>query len=153
MKFQCKSCGAQLDDHMAKCPYCDTMIPKGAEKEYMEKLYDLRDEMDVLKEVPLEHVRKEIKHQGGRMKKIIAAVLVVVILFCAYFVWEDKKYERDYTEDYVWEQEHFPEMTQMYENGEYEALEEIFMEAMMDDKPVWNWEYYDEFTKWMEEQE
>ena len=153
MKFICTSCGAEIDDSMAKCPYCDTMIVKGAEKAYMEQLYDIHEYLEGLKAMPYEAVKSEVKHQGKRIKKILIATVAIVLIFAAYILWQESKYERDNTADYIWGQEHFPVMTEMYEDKDYEALEEYFYDAMMDDKPVWNWEYYDEFMEWMEEQE
>ena len=44
-------------------------------------------------------------------------------------------------------------MSQLYENGEYETLQQLYYEALLDDKPVWNWEYYEEVSEWLEEQE
>ena len=35
----------------------------------------------------------------------------------------------------------------------WEELEKQYLEALFDDKPVWNWEYYEEFSDWLEEQE
>ena len=153
MKYICKSCGAEIDDTMPKCPYCDTLIVKGAQKAYMDKLYDIREDMEDLKELPYDVVREEVRHQGKRIKTIIIATVVIVVLFAAYIVWQNQLYERDHTADYIWEQENFPIMTEMYENGEYDVLESYFYDAMMDDKSVWNWDYYDEFMEWMEEQE
>lgn len=45
MNFNCTSCGAELDHGVARCPYCGTLIPGGAEKEYMEKLDSIREDM------------------------------------------------------------------------------------------------------------
>lgn len=153
MKYICKSCGAEIDDSMSKCPYCDTLIAAGAETEYMDKLYDIQEDLQELKEIPYEAVREEVRHQGRRIGKIIIITMIIVLIFAALFLWQEKKYERDNTADYIWGQENFPAMTEMYENEEYEELEAFYMDALMDDKPVWNWEYYEEFSEWMEEQE
>lgn len=152
MKFICSSCGAEIDDTMPKCPYCDTLIMKGAEAQYMEKLYDIQEDMEELKEIPFDVVEAEVKHQGRRMKKIIIIALIVILAFVVIFMFEEKKYDRDVTADYIWEQTNFPIMSELYENGEYEELEEMYYDALMDDKPVWNWEYYDEFSDWLDEQ-
>lgn len=151
MKFICSSCGAEIDDSMPKCPYCDTLIAKGAEAEYMEKLYDIQEDMEELKDVPYETVKEEVKHQSKRMGKVIAVTIVVVLILAGIFIWQEKKYERNNTADYIWGQENFPIMSEMYENEEYEELAEFYYDALMEDRPVWNWEYYDEFSEWMEE--
>lgn len=150
MKFICSSCGAEIDDSLPKCPYCDTLIATGAENEYMEKLYDIHEDLEELKEIPIETAKAEVKHQGRRIGKILIISIVIAVFLIAIFMWYEKQYERDNTADYIWGQKNFPVMSEMYENGEYDELEAFFNEAMMDDKPVWNWEYYDEFCEWME---
>ena len=66
----CSSCGAEFDNDMAKCPYCGTMNYEGAEKEYLEKLEDVREDLDDLNEVPLEETKKEFKKQGRLIRKV-----------------------------------------------------------------------------------
>lgn len=152
MKYICKNCGADIDDTMAKCPYCDSMIPKGAEIAYMEKLYDIREDMEELKEIPQEVVKEELAGQGKRIRKIVTITMIVAGIIAALIVWNEKRYDRNYTDDLIWEQENFPIMSEMYENQEYEELEEFYIKAMMENRPVWNWEYDEEFSEWMEEQ-
>ena len=152
MKFICQYCGAEIDDSMPKCPYCDRMIAQGAEAEYMEKLYDIHEDMEELREMPMEAVKEEVRHQGKRMKKIVIATLIVVCIIAVVFFLQEKKYDRDHTEDYIWEEENFPVMTEMYENEEYDELMLFIERAWEEDRSVWNWEHYDEFTEWMEEQ-
>lgn len=153
MKYICSSCGAEIDDNLPKCPYCDTMIPKGAEAEYMEKLYDIQEDMEELKEVPFETLKEEARHQGKRMGKIVVITLVIAAIFAVIFFWQEKRYERDNTEDYIWGQKNFPIMSELYENGDYEQLMELYEKALMEERPVWNWEYDEAFMEWMEEQE
>ncbi len=152
MKFVCSSCGAEIDDTMLKCPYCDTMIAAGAEAEYMEKLYDIQEDMEELQEIPLDVVKEEVRHQGRRIGKIMLIVAVIIVAFIALIFWQERKYERDHTADYIWEQENFPVMSELYENQEYEELLEIMENAYEENRSVWNWEYYDEFCEWMEEE-
>ena len=153
MKIICNHCGAEIDDLMPKCPYCETMLPKGAEAEYMEKLYNIQEDMEELNEIPMEVVRKEVKHQGRRIRKIAGITIILFVILGIILFYNEKKYERNHTEDYIWGQENFPVMSEMYENGEYEALLEFYMNASEDDRPVWDWEYYDAFMEWMEDKE
>lgn len=153
MKYICNYCGAEIDDTMPKCPYCDTLIAKGAQAAYMDKLYDIKEDMEELKDIPFDVVEEEVKHQGRRMKKIIIITLIIMALLAGIFILQEKRYERDHTSDYIWEQENYPIMSEMYENGEYEELEEFYYNALMEEKSIWNWEYYDEFSKWIESKE
>ena len=150
MEFNCESCGAELNDSMARCPYCGTLIPEGAQREYMQKLENVRRGLDELQDLPQESVKAELRHQGRRMRKIILAALLLILILMGLFFLQSRSYERDNTADYVWGRENFPHMSQIYESGEYETLYELVMQAMDEDRPIWNWEYYDEFFELME---
>ena len=42
-------------------------------------------------------------------------------------------------------------MDELFEKGEYEKLDEMLSEAMEEDRPVWNWVYFDAFMEVMED--
>ena len=151
MKFICSSCGAEIDDNMPKCPYCDTLIPKGAEAAYMDRLYDIQEDMEELNEIPYETVKEEIKHQGKRVKKIFLITAVIVAVLAVTLLLNEKKYDRDHTADYIWEQKTFPIMSELYEKEQFEELDEIYYAALMENRSIWNWEYFDEYSKKYEE--
>jgi len=153
MKLICNSCGAEIDDSMPKCPYCDTLIVKGAEAHYMEKLYDIQEDLEELNEIPMDTVRKEVKHQWKRMKKAFIAAFIAALILGGIFLLHEKRFERDNMEDYIWGQENFSVMTELYENEQYEQLNEMFDKALMEDKPVWNWEYYEAYCEWRDANE
>lgn len=152
-KIICRSCGAEVEECLPKCPFCDTFILQGAEQEYMDKLHQVREDMEDLKQIPEETVKQELKSQGRRIRRILIIAGIAAALLAGLFVWEDHRYDRDNKADYIWGQQNFPAMNELYENGKYEELEQLYYEALMDDKPVWNWEYYEEFSEWLEEQE
>lgn len=147
MKFICSSCGAEIDDLMPKCPFCDTLIPKGAEMAYMDKLYDIQEDLEELNEIPLETAKEEFRNQGKKMKRVCLVTLIILSIAALFWMWEEKKYDRDRTADYIWEQANYPIMNELYESGKYEELEEMYNSALMDDKPLWNWKYFDEYSK------
>lgn len=152
MKITCSSCGAQIDPNLPKCPYCDTLIPVGAEAEYMEKLNDIREDMEELKEVPVEAVKKELRYQGRRIGKILLICAAVAAVIAVIFALNEKKHERDNTADYIWGHENFPKMNALYEEGKFEELEEFYFSALEEDRPVWNWEYYEAFSAILEDE-
>ena len=152
MEFNCESCGALLNDSMARCPYCGTLIPGGAEREYMQKLDSIREDMDELHAVPGEAFKTELRRQGRRMRRIIAAAIVVALLLTGLFILQGRRYDRDNTADYIWSRENFPRFSELYESGEYDALYELVMQAMDEDRPIWDWEYCEEFFDYLEAQ-
>lgn len=138
----CNSCGAQFDNEEPKCPYCGTMNYEGAEKEYFEKLEDIREDVEELNAVPVEEAKKELKKQGRFIRKVIVVVLILAAVFGVFIFLQEKLYERDNKADYIWQEANYPIMDEMYENGEYEELVEFYIQAVDEDKPVYNWEHY-----------
>ena len=147
----CSSCGAKVDSKLPRCPFCDTLLIEGAEAEYMDKLHKVRRSMEDLSQVPKGAVVSEVKKQGKRIRKIVIITAVIALALFALFLWQDRQYVRDNKADYIWGQQNFPVMNQMYEEGRLEELEEFYYDALMDDKPVWNWEYFEEFSAVLEE--
>ncbi len=150
MSYNCLSCGAEINDSMPRCPYCGTMIAEGAQKEYMQKLSDIREDMEELGSVPAGEVRAEFRRQGRRMRRVIALAVLLTLLLAGLFLWQEKCRDRDNTADYIWENQNFPYMSGLYEAGDYEALLEPVLSAMEEDRSIWNWEYYDEYMRWLE---
>jgi len=68
-KVICDSCGAEFSNDEPKCPYCGTMNYDGAEKEYFEKLENVRSDMEDLKTVSAEETKKSLKSKAFLSKK------------------------------------------------------------------------------------
>lgn len=152
-KIICASCGAEVDAECPRCPYCDTLLVPGAQKEYMGKLEQVRSDMEELTEIPGELVKEEIGKQKKRIRKTVLITAAAAVVLFLLFLLEDRKYERDNKADYIWGEQNFPVMSEMYEEGKLEELESFYYDALINDKPVWNWEYYDAYSVWLEEQE
>lgn len=138
----CNSCGAEFDNNEPKCPYCGSMNYDGAEKEYLEKLEDVREDMEDLKDVSAEETKKEIKSQGSFIKKIVIIVAIIGLLLIGYEFFIEKLFERDEKADFLWKSENYPTMNEMYENGEYEELADFLTQAVKEDKDVYDWGHY-----------
>ena len=77
----CKNCGAQFQDSLPKCPYCETLHYAGARKEYMEKLEDMKDDLSELHEVVPELYNEQLRTQTKNIKKTIFRVFIVLGIF------------------------------------------------------------------------
>ena len=142
VKIICPSCGGEFEDTLPKCPYCDTLHIKGAEAEYMQKLEDVREDMAELSAVPVAETKKEFKKQGKFLGKIFAVVLVIVLLPTILLALGGRiGDERDAQADYLWKQENFPIMDEMYAQGQLEELREFYLDALVNDQPVSDWEH------------
>ena len=140
--MECKSCGAHFDEMLPACPYCGTMSIKGAQTEYMDKLEDIRSDVEELSAVPAEVTKKEIKKQTKIILwalGICAGLLLIFILIEVLFGYKPR--ERDDKADYLWLQENIPLLDELYEQGQYEELVVKVNTAFQNNEPVWQWEH------------
>lgn len=140
--MECKSCGAQFDEMMPACPYCGTMSIKGAQAEYMDKLEDIRSDVENLSAVPAQVTKKELKKQTKIILwalGICGALLLICVLIEVIFGY--KPQERDEKADYLWLQENIPLLDELYEQGQYEELVAKVNTAFQNNEPVWQWEH------------
>ena len=137
----CPYCAAEYDDTLPKCPFCGTMNYKGAEAEYLEKLEDVRSDMEDLGSVPEEETKKEFAKQGKFLKRLLLIFGIIVLLAIGLMLWSDRDTKRDAQADYLWKQTNYPIFDEMYENEEYEELAEICHQAIQEDLPFFEWEH------------
>lgn len=143
----CPNCGGDFADWASKCPYCGNMNYQGAEKQYLDQLETLRQDMEELPEVSKEHYRRGI---GGVVKRMFWPLLVLILAAVAIaalgMLWEqyqEKKYEDRYLRTYAWEKENFPQLNQWYEAGEYDKIVEFSDRLLEEDSEFQlnNWEH------------
>lgn len=141
----CQFCGAEFDEMLPKCPYCDSTNIKGAEAEYMDKLEDVRSDMEDLAQVPMQETKKELKKQTKLILIVVIAIVALLLVLVAVELAYDKIYfgERDKQADYVWQQENYPILDELYEQENYDELYELYYQAVVEDKPIYNWEHYE----------
>lgn len=140
--MECKSCGAHFDEMLPECPYCGTMSIKGAQKEYMDKLEDIRSDVEDLSAVPAQVTKKELKKQTKIILwalGICGALLLLCVLIEVFFGY--KPQERDEKADYLWLQENIPLLEELYEQEQYEELMKKVNDAYENNEPVWQWEH------------
>lgn len=139
----CESCAGKYDDMLPECPYCGSINYKGAEAQYLNQLENVRENMEDLKEVPLEETKKEFHKQGRFLIKVIVLTAIVLVVLAALYLLMQIDWDpgRDTKADYLWKQEHYPIMDELYENGDYEALREYFAEGK--ENPTGGWPHSD----------
>lgn len=142
-KIICKFCGAEFDEMLAKCPYCGSTNYKGAEAEYLNKLEDVREDMEELKYVPEEETKKSFKKQGRFLIIVFVVLAVLFLLFGAFHLWMNRLYERDEKADFLWKQENYPVLDALYKEGKYDELINLLFSEEYADAPIWDWEHYE----------
>ena len=140
----CGSCGAQFDGDLAKCPYCGSTNLKGSEKEYMEKLEGVKEDMGELDEVPMEELKGAFQKQGKRLKKVLLSLLALAVILLLVVFLAGRGEKKDYKDQYLWEQENFPKLDQLYDAGEYDEML-AYVNQLMDDgeHDIFEWEHCD----------
>ena len=71
----CSNCGAEISEKDAYCPYCGVMNARAAEREYMEKLEDIREDTERLGEESGKESRRGMTIAGKKALKIFAIVI------------------------------------------------------------------------------
>lgn len=142
-KIICRFCAAEFDDMQSKCPYCGSTNYKGAEAEYFDRLEDVRDDMEELEAIPKEETKKAFKSQGRFLKIVFLVMGIIALLFGGLVFWSENSYKRDEKADFLWKEENFPYMDELYAQGKYEELIEFYFDDSNEDAPVWEWEHSD----------
>lgn len=144
--MECKSCGAHFDEMLPACPYCGTMSIKGAEAEYMDKLEDIREDMEDLIAVPVMETKKALKKQTKFVLIVIGVILgLFLLLVLVELIFGYHAPKRDRQADFAWQQETFPVLDELYEQENYNELLTRYYQAFEEDAPIGAWEHY-EFT-------
>ena len=79
-KIICPSCGASFNESEPKCPYCGTVYEPGAEKEYKEKLNDLRMDLDIVDNLAEDDYKSDFKAFLERFLPIVGTVLFIAVV-------------------------------------------------------------------------
>lgn len=138
---QCQSCGAVFDIDLPKCPYCGATNPAGAEKKYMNKLHGIRRDLHGLNRVTAEETRRELRETGSVLKKALIAVLLILLAAIAFVKISDARRDRKTRENYFWESEVFQTLDEYYAQGDCDAIFEIYLEALEQNRPIYDWKH------------
>ena len=74
----CKSCGAEYDVSLVRCPYCGTADASEEENEYMGKLEDVRKDLHGQIAKGNKQIKRGVGSTVGVMAAVIGAVLLLV---------------------------------------------------------------------------
>ena len=140
-KIICTQCGAVIPPGVAHCPYCGSAYAPEAEREYMQKLEQVRKDLENVGNTGAEVSRKEIGSVGKRIGIVVGIILILFgLLFGAYLIVERKE-EINTRKEYFWKQEHLPELNRLYEEGDYDALLDAFEKAQDEGYYLYDWEH------------
>lgn len=145
----CSNCGAEISEHDAYCPYCGVMNVRAAEKEYMEKLEDIREDTEDLGEESDKQTRIGMRHAGKRAVKIFAIVAIILAAFFLIGVSLDRFFlegDTDYVkQEAAFKAKYFDKLDEYYEAGDDDATAQFMMEISAEDgsSVLSMWKHYE----------
>lgn len=147
-EITCASCGAHYGAEQLRCPYCGSVNDLADEREFMEDLGEIREDLEKLPSEAESHgTRQAFRDMGRVFRRTLLAVLVLcagigaVLLFSrAYEARSDAEREEERQAEYLWKEENFPKLDALYEAGDYDGL--FALSEELSDGPVWQWEHY-----------
>ncbi len=149
---RCPHCGAEYEEGLLHCPYCKSVDDYQDESEYLEDLDELRDKLE---DIPEETLRQNDRMQKKQAVRDLRKIFVIVAVFFAAIggivLFEtvmsgntQGQVDKRNREKYLWIQENYPILDEMYEKEDYEGLLEKFMES--GNAGIYDWEHYDLLT-------
>ena len=145
----CPNCGAVFPELMPRCPYCETLNPKGAEKEYMDHLEQLRGDMSEMADDVEENYARQLKKSGFRMGRIFLAVVIAIGVLAAVMfgmtAYERARDIRETKAEMAFRKAHFAELDALYAAGDDDAVLE-FINTLYEEEgsgALWSWKHYD----------
>ncbi|MCR5507514.1 MAG: zinc ribbon domain-containing protein [Lachnospiraceae bacterium] len=145
----CPNCGAEIEKSDPKCPFCGFINAEGAEKKYMDRLYDMRNDLDSVDEEAAQGYEKGYG-RIGRMILITLAILIIVT-GTGYVIYRASLYKElrhepekssDMLKEMTWRKEAFKEFDRLYEEGEYKKLCDAVFSPENKDHSSYEWEHY-----------
>lgn len=144
----CPNCGGKFQEQSAKCPYCGTMYYPGAENEYLKNLEHVRTDLEDLGAVPEQETVKAIKRRAGRVIKLAVAAVMVILLCIGILAWKNREEPYDAREQYLWRQENYPKMDELFEKEQYAELYDFIEQGTADGIYLSDWEHWPFMMDW-----
>lgn len=142
----CPNCGGEFADWALKCPYCGSVNDKGAEKEYMKHMDELRKRLDNLDEESAadynKSMSKTIKRLLIAIGTILAAAAVILIIVFVIKKNETQKSDNFYIAEKAWQTEEYKKLDAMYDEGDYDGILEEYYETLNGDYSITSWKHY-----------
>lgn len=151
----CENCNAPIPEESAKCPYCGAFNASGGERQYMERLYDLKEDVEEISEAPKREYRREMGRIGRMLCRtfLVFAGLAAVCGIVVYLFHRSTDYEisaEDMKAQAEWEREVFPKLDALYEEGDYEGvIDYVYAHDEEGQRSLSNWEHNDFLDEYM----
>lgn len=145
----CENCHAPIPEESEACPYCGALNASGGEKKYMERLYNLKGDVEELSRVPGQEYRREMKRIGRIIGMTVLTIAAVAVFACsALFLYRKQENSGPSEEEararLLWERENFPKLDAMYAEGDYDGiLRYVYGNEEGEYNSISNWKHSD----------
>lgn len=140
---KCEYCGADVKSTDEKCPYCGGYSYQGSEKRYLEKLDDIRDDVEDLGTVAGSNVREELRDRARFVRKTLVALVAIALVVLAIVLVTDVVDKARDARDRAWLDENAPTLNALYDAADYDALLDAYWDALEGGDPIYLWRHYD----------
>ena len=128
-RILCPNCGVEYADTEPRCPFCGSMNLKASEKEYLDKIDDMIEDLGEVDASGRSELKREMRTQGRRAFRIVGVILAIAAIIGGIVLVRDTMEKRKTRNEYRWQREVQPEVDRMFEEGDYDALIEWFYAA------------------------
>jgi hypothetical protein len=145
----CSSCGGVFDAGLPNCPFCGTMNVAGAEKQYMDRLGDIHDNLRELSDYSAAETGRQARKTW---RWLIWAVVLLLAVGGGIFLhneMREKAYLAKEKAEFFWQKEAFPEMEALFETSQYEELLRLYEQYTEEGHSLWDFRYY-RFCEYMQ---
>lgn len=144
----CPSCGAKLLATEAQCPYCGQTNAKGAEYQYMGKLYHMVDDMEDMEDdavcATLESGKSGAKFIGIVVGLSVMLAIVIMTINIVMARVDDRESQKEWEWRITW----VPVFNELYEQGEYRQLADLYYESTVGTDCYYSYEHGEFIHVW-----
>lgn len=146
---KCDNCGASYDEGLPKCPYCGAIEPNAAEAEYMDKLKNVKANLNRVDDMAVADFKAEFFQF---LKAFLIAAAIASTIGVSFYLAMSKANigskimsraeVDDQISDILCFREYLTEWDEMYEAGKYDELCDSLTEARKKTHFFYNNPYY-----------
>ena len=113
----CPSCGAKLLATEAQCPYCGQTNAKGAEYQYMGRLYHMVDDMEDMEDDAVCATLESGKSGGKFIGIVVGLSVMLAIVIMTINIVMARVDDRESQKEWEWRITWVPVFNELYEQG------------------------------------
>ncbi len=146
----CPNCGAEIEEDVVKCPYCDYTNLRGAEKKFEEEIEEIKTNIEVVKKEPRKALKKGFFSGVKSAVLTICALVILIAILAVLLIYALRDKPREFlnaeqqANASAYKALAEEKIADAYENKDIEQLAEIFDKAYSGERvSLWGDPHYD----------